>query len=70
MKLSENLVSKIDQLVTDASHELHPFKSLIADQWEIPVTEKDFWIDVWALLAIQILGLMTSLTHQPFGAKP
>jgi hypothetical protein len=67
--MNKNLDWKIRQLITDASPESHPFKSFIAVQKNIPVTEKDFWIDVWALLNIQKLGLMSSLNHQPFGAK-
>ena len=42
MKLSENLDSKIDQLVGDAFAELHPSKPFIAGETNIPVTGKVF----------------------------
>ncbi len=42
MKLSENLNSKIDQLVTDAFSELHSSKSFVAGETNIPVTGKVF----------------------------
>jgi hypothetical protein len=40
MKLSENLDSKIDQLVTEAFSELHPSKNFVAGETNIPVTGK------------------------------
>jgi CDP-6-deoxy-D-xylo-4-hexulose-3-dehydrase len=42
MALSENLDSKIDQLVTDAFLRLHPAKSFVAGETNIPVTGKVF----------------------------
>ena len=42
MELSENLDSKIDQLVTDAYSELHPSNGFIAGETNIPVTGKVF----------------------------
>jgi CDP-6-deoxy-D-xylo-4-hexulose-3-dehydrase len=42
MELSENLDSKIDQLVTDALSELHPSNGFIAGETNIPVTGKVF----------------------------
>ncbi len=42
MKLSENLDSKIDQLVADAFSELHPSRAFIAGETNIPVTGKVF----------------------------
>ena len=42
MKLSENLDSKIDQLVTEAFTELHPVKPFIPGETNIPVTGKVF----------------------------
>ena len=42
MELSENLDSKIDQLVTEAFSELHSFKNFVAGETNIPVTGKVF----------------------------
>jgi len=42
MKLSENLDSKIDQLVSDAFAELHPSKPFVPGETNIPVTGKVF----------------------------
>ena len=42
IKLSERLASKIDQLVTEAFSELHPPKSFVAGETNIPVTGKVF----------------------------
>ncbi len=42
MELSENLDSKIDQLVTQAFSELHPINSFIPGETNIPVTGKVF----------------------------
>ncbi len=42
MKLSENLDSKIDNLVADAFTELHPSKAFVPGETNIPVTGKVF----------------------------
>jgi CDP-6-deoxy-D-xylo-4-hexulose-3-dehydrase len=42
MKLSENLDSKIDQLINEAFFELHPSKNFVAGETNIPVTGKVF----------------------------
>ena len=42
MELSENLDSKIEQLVTEAYSELHQFKAFVAGESTIPVTGKVF----------------------------
>jgi CDP-6-deoxy-D-xylo-4-hexulose-3-dehydrase len=42
IKLSERLAPKIDQLVTEAFSELHPPKSFVAGETNIPVTGKVF----------------------------
>jgi CDP-6-deoxy-D-xylo-4-hexulose-3-dehydrase len=42
IELSENLDSKIDQLVTEAFFKLHPTKAFVAGETNIPVTGKVF----------------------------
>ena len=42
MKLSENLDSEIDKLVSDAFTELHPSKQFVKGETVIPVTGKVF----------------------------
>ena len=42
MKLSENLESKIDQLVVDAFTQLHPSKAFVPGESPVPVTGKVF----------------------------
>jgi CDP-4-dehydro-6-deoxyglucose reductase, E1 len=42
MELSENLDSKIDQLVTEAFLDLHPSRPFVPGETNIPVTGKVF----------------------------
>ena len=64
MKLSENLDSKIDQLVSEAFSELHPNKPFIPGETNIPVTGKVFGQE--ELRAATKAGLDFWLTAGPF----
>ena len=67
MKLSENLESKLNQLVTEAFSTLHPLKSFIPGETNIPVTGKVFGES--ELRAAVKASLDFWLTAGPYTAK-
>ena len=64
MKLTENLDSKIEQLVGSAFSELHPSKAFVAGETNIPVTGKVFGHE--ELLAATKASLDFWLTSGPY----
>ena len=67
VELSENLDSKIDQLVTEALAELHPVSKFVPGETNIPVTGKVFGPE--ELQAATKAGLDFWLTSGPYTEK-